>query len=72
MVGPGEPPRDRWIDWPGTRHNMAATIGFGDGHVELHRWQDPRTSVKTNVGIVTQSGNPDIRWLSERTSVKIW
>lgn len=71
MVGPGEPQRYVWIDWPGTRHNMAATVGFGDGHVELRRWQDPRTSVKNNVGIVTQSGNPDIRWLSERTSAKI-
>ncbi len=72
MVGPDEPQRYEWLDWPGTRHNLAGTIGFGDGHVELHRWQDPRTRVKGgNVSRQIQPDNPDIRWLSERTSAKI-
>ena len=30
---------------PGTRHNQGASISFVDGHVELHKWRDPRTLV---------------------------
>ncbi len=26
-------------NWPTDYHNEAATIGFADGHVEVHRWQ---------------------------------
>lgn len=33
----------RWWDIPGLFHNDNSTLGFADGHVEVHVWQDPRT-----------------------------
>ncbi|MSU62837.1 MAG: type II secretion system protein [Pedosphaera sp.] len=30
--------------WPAFYHNNAGTFSFADGHVELHRWKDPRTT----------------------------
>jgi prepilin-type N-terminal cleavage/methylation domain-containing protein/prepilin-type processing-associated H-X9-DG protein len=31
------------IDYPGGNHNGATPIAFVDGHVVIHKWQDPRT-----------------------------
>lgn len=31
-------------DFPGMFHNVGGSFSFGDGHVEVHRWQDPRTT----------------------------
>ncbi|HLX72155.1 MAG TPA: prepilin-type N-terminal cleavage/methylation domain-containing protein [Verrucomicrobiae bacterium] len=31
------------IDYPGGNHNGATPIAFVDGHVIIHKWQDPRT-----------------------------
>jgi prepilin-type processing-associated H-X9-DG protein len=31
------------IDYPGGNHNGATPISFVDGHVVIHKWQDPRT-----------------------------
>jgi prepilin-type N-terminal cleavage/methylation domain-containing protein len=33
-----------WIDWPGTMHNNACGFAFEDGHSEIHKWNDYRTS----------------------------
>jgi len=57
---------------PGSLHNGSATISFADGHVELHRWLDPRTkppvTYSQRLGFdFASSGNPDVRWLQERT-----
>jgi prepilin-type N-terminal cleavage/methylation domain-containing protein/prepilin-type processing-associated H-X9-DG protein len=64
----------RWIDWPGTYHNNACGIAFGDGHSEIKKWNDSRTKhAPGNVGQVDVS-NPlsvDWRWLAERTSARI-
>ncbi len=36
----------RWqlIDYPGAYHNGSGSLSFADGHVETHRWNDPRTN----------------------------
>jgi prepilin-type N-terminal cleavage/methylation domain-containing protein/prepilin-type processing-associated H-X9-DG protein len=57
---------------PSSLHGGGATLSFADGHVELHKWLDPRTkppvtySSRLEFGISSAS-NPDIRWLQERT-----
>jgi prepilin-type processing-associated H-X9-DG protein len=61
-----------WIDWPGTRHDLGATISFADGRVELRRWVDSRTIVLN--GMVTRRpvpGSEDYEWLRDRTSAAI-
>jgi len=32
-----------FFNWPGINHDHGASISFADGHVEGHRWHDPRT-----------------------------
>jgi len=57
---------------PSSLHNDAATISFADGHVELHKWLDPRTKPPVTYSRrlsfqFSGSDNPDVRWLQERT-----
>jgi prepilin-type N-terminal cleavage/methylation domain-containing protein/prepilin-type processing-associated H-X9-DG protein len=63
-----------WDNLPGARHNGGATFSFSDGHVDCHRWRDPRTRLPVtgaNQYGIKQPNNPDIRWLQERaTAVK--
>jgi prepilin-type N-terminal cleavage/methylation domain-containing protein/prepilin-type processing-associated H-X9-DG protein len=70
------------INWPATYHGNSASLSFLDGHVVVHKWQDPRTintahySGPTATGVgsstahpVPQSpDNPDILWLQSHTS----
>jgi prepilin-type N-terminal cleavage/methylation domain-containing protein/prepilin-type processing-associated H-X9-DG protein len=57
---------DQWVlrDKPGTRHRQGANLAFGDGHVEAHRWQDPRTLNPPRDDAMMQ-GNPDVLWLQQ-------
>lgn len=72
FVGPSANQNYKMIDWPTTLHDMAGGIAFGDGHVEMHTWQDPRTQViNGNVTLITQPGNQDIRWLSTHISALV-
>jgi len=60
-----------WIDFPGTQHEMSCVIGFGDGHVELHRWVTPSTRVPFPIARRSVPGSADWAWLSERTSARV-
>ena len=60
-------------DWPGLYHDGAATFSYADGHGEIHRWQDPRTtpppmSPPFTFGTVPSPRNPDIAWLQDRAT----
>ncbi len=64
-----------WCQLPGARHDGACGFSFGDGHVEMHKWVDPRTLVpvtRTQVyGIAyraLQPNNPDVWWVGDRAS----
>jgi prepilin-type processing-associated H-X9-DG protein len=60
-----------WIDRPATFHGKAGGFAFADGHAEIHRWQDPRTAMAAGaIPRSTQSNNPDILWVMERTTAK--
>jgi prepilin-type N-terminal cleavage/methylation domain-containing protein/prepilin-type processing-associated H-X9-DG protein len=37
IMGPGQ---RAWVNWPGTRHDLGATLSFADGHVEWWKWRD--------------------------------
>jgi len=64
----------RWGNLPGSYHNGAASLSFGDGHVEGHRWVLPdtkRPSVKGGAGgTFVPVAATDYDWLRERTSVR--
>jgi prepilin-type N-terminal cleavage/methylation domain-containing protein/prepilin-type processing-associated H-X9-DG protein len=64
-------------NWPGSNHAGAGNFSFADGHVESHRWRDPRTSPPVRQGhyvwadhAESQPNNPDIAWLQEHTTVR--
>jgi len=66
-------------DYPASYHNRAGGLSFADGHAEIHRWVDPRTTPRlkpdaawlTALGMVLSPNNRDIIWLQERATRKI-
>ena len=72
----GNPRATRIFDYPASYHNRAGGFTFADGHGEIKRWLDPRTSPliqktrKLQLNIPSP-GNLDMMWLMERTSAYI-
>jgi prepilin-type N-terminal cleavage/methylation domain-containing protein/prepilin-type processing-associated H-X9-DG protein len=67
------PAAARIIDFPASFHNGAAGISFADGHAEIRKWVDARTTPppKYNNQLtlnVESPNNVDMIWLSDRTS----
>jgi prepilin-type N-terminal cleavage/methylation domain-containing protein/prepilin-type processing-associated H-X9-DG protein len=66
---------DTFFHIPSSEHNRRGMVSFCDGHVETHRWVDPRTRphVPPN-GIVAHStpanNSVDLTWIRERTTVE--
>ncbi|MHB8520898.1 MAG: type II secretion system protein [Limisphaerales bacterium] len=64
------------VDYPASYHNGAAGLNFADGHSEIKKWLDPRTTPKLRKGMDLQLNvgsprNVDIQWLQERTTGKV-
>jgi prepilin-type N-terminal cleavage/methylation domain-containing protein/prepilin-type processing-associated H-X9-DG protein len=62
-----------FYDFPGSSHNRAGSFSFGDGHVEVKKWLDPRTTPRIVAAVgsgypnkTVSPGNPDLRWLQDR------
>ncbi len=60
-------------DMPGFYHNGACGFSFCDGHSEIKKWRDPRTTPPIQqdthiVSIVSAPGDMDIAWMQERTT----
>ena len=65
---------DRFIHFPSSFHSKGGVLSFADGHVEWHKWMDPRTR-KNNIPGGTfiahgesSLGNQDLKWLRERAT----
>jgi prepilin-type processing-associated H-X9-DG protein len=65
-----------WIHFPSDLHQQRGVLAFADGHVEAHHWLDPRTRLHLTGDQayiphnVASPNNPDLAWLTERTSSK--
>jgi len=44
---PRSPGSLRLVDVPASYHNGAGGVTFADGHSEIHRWLDPRTTPRS-------------------------
>lgn len=62
-------------DVPGMYHNRACGFSFVDGHSEIKRWLDPRTTPPLKIQQINHDfdslpspRNQDIAWLQERTT----
>lgn len=76
MSGYPNPAQTQIVDFPASYHNKAAGFSFADGHAEIKKWLDPRTTpiLKKGVAIplgVTTPNNKDVVWLQERATSKI-
>ena len=74
MAGwPSNPERYVFWDLPGVYHNGACGFSFADGHSEIKKWRDPRTTpplVRDGFvrDVFASGNNVDITWLQERST----
>jgi prepilin-type processing-associated H-X9-DG protein len=56
-------------DSPATWHNNSSAFSFTDGHVQLHRWQNPNSSAGSGgtlqSSVLAQPASADQQWLTE-------
>jgi prepilin-type N-terminal cleavage/methylation domain-containing protein len=64
-------------DYPGFYHHFVAGFSFADGHAELHKWRDPRTTPPLGFwgpgGPPSETASPrnqDVAWLQEHSTCK--
>jgi prepilin-type N-terminal cleavage/methylation domain-containing protein/prepilin-type processing-associated H-X9-DG protein len=50
---------------PADYHNGCSSVSFADGHVEIHKWLDPRTEMRPYEPRAPVPNDPDIAWLQE-------
>lgn len=62
---------EKWVlrDKPSTAHRGGAVVVFADGHVEAHRWQDPRT-LSAPRDDAQMPANADVYWLATHASYR--
>jgi prepilin-type N-terminal cleavage/methylation domain-containing protein/prepilin-type processing-associated H-X9-DG protein len=65
---PPAPTAYRLEDYPAFYHNGQSTLSFADGHAEIHRWLDARTTPAVNPGTQACPGNKDADWIQPRSS----
>jgi prepilin-type N-terminal cleavage/methylation domain-containing protein len=70
---PDKPGQAQLINYPASYHGGAGALSFGDGHAELKKWVDSRTtpSISLNAPLPQASpNNKDVAWLQERATRK--
>jgi prepilin-type N-terminal cleavage/methylation domain-containing protein/prepilin-type processing-associated H-X9-DG protein len=60
-------------DLPGSYHSLACGFSFADGHAEMKRWRDPRTTpayspITDPYASPASPNNTDIAWLQDHSS----
>src|SRR6267154_2461133 len=67
------------MDMPGEYHNKACGFSFADGHSEIKKWRDPRTTPPLKLQQAASSAdtpsprNIDVEWLQDHTTrPKTW
>jgi prepilin-type N-terminal cleavage/methylation domain-containing protein len=63
------------VDYPASYHNRAGGLSFADGHSEIRKWVDGRTTPVLKAGQLLSLGiaspnNRDVDWLQDRTTIK--
>jgi prepilin-type processing-associated H-X9-DG protein len=70
---PDKPQQWIMIDFPASYHGGAGGLAFVDGHAEIHKWRDPRTTPpigKLYNLDVPSPNNQDAYWIMERSTRK--
>ncbi|NOS72920.1 MAG: prepilin-type N-terminal cleavage/methylation domain-containing protein [Verrucomicrobia bacterium] len=59
------------IDFPASYHAGSGGLSFADGHSEIHKWKDPRTTPPVGKFVPgTSNGNQDVYWMMEHSTRK--
>jgi prepilin-type N-terminal cleavage/methylation domain-containing protein/prepilin-type processing-associated H-X9-DG protein len=65
---------ETFIHYPSDMHRSRGVVAFADGHLETHKWLDPRTTIGLPPGDeyiphdVPSPNNQDLVWITQRTS----
>ena len=63
------------VNFPGSFHNGAGGLTFADGHAEIHRWLDPRTTPPFKKDkkreFINMKDNRDLIWLQDHATSPI-
>jgi len=76
MTGyPSQPTQWKIVDYPASYHNGACGFSYVDGHSDIKKWQDPRTTPVLKKGQllslnVASANNPDVFWMMDRSTRK--
>ena len=70
---PNDPSKYTLGDLPGMYHGGAAGFSFTDGHSEVHKWKDSRTTppmgpIQPNAPSFSCPGNKDVAWLQDAST----
>ncbi len=66
----------RFVDFPGTYHNLGCGFAFADGHSEIHKWVNSNTKLTGMFDGINYErppitlNNADVLWLQARTSAR--
>ncbi len=69
MDGYPNPQTTYIVDYPGFYHNNACGFAFADGHSEIHKWKDGRTTPGYKTGLPLNQARPnevDVVWMQDR------
>ena len=74
MKGDANPAANIIGDYPASYHGGGGGLSFADGHSEIHKWKDQRTTPPINSGGisfgVSSPNNVDVTWLMARSTAK--
>ncbi len=71
MTGYPNPAVTKIVDYPASYHGGACGFAFCDGHSEIHKWKDARTTppIKTGLALNVPSPNhQDVVWMQDRST----
>ncbi len=73
---PDTPTQWTLVDYPASYHNNAGGFSFIDGHSEIKKWLDPRTTPMLRAGQslglnVPSPNNKDVNWCQERATRRV-
>jgi prepilin-type processing-associated H-X9-DG protein len=59
------------VDYPASYHAGAGGFAFADGHSELHKWRDPRTTPPISTALrlnIPSPNNIDVLWMQDHST----
>ena len=77
MAGyPDKPSAWKIVDFPASYHNKAGGLSFADGHSEIRKWQDARTTPNLRKGNelgldISSRDNKDVFWMQDHSTRRL-